>query len=205
MDIVPISPTPRRAECSSDRSRRSCREWTDPEEPARTVTSPECVSTSRSTGPLTCRVLLEGALRRGRSETVWSKKHDQRGAIDCNRLDTRLDCGECVSYSYRSDSTGVISAARWAGYMPAVTVINESVKIEAIIEIHETMGCGTKSGSGKASIAAQVPIPKESPRMPLTIVSMADSAKTAAGCRAWSRPWPCACRSRACARSPKPA
>src|SRR5258708_40364775 len=87
-------------------------------------------------------------------------------------------------YSYRSDSTGVISAARWAGYMPAVTVIKESVRTEAIIETDETIGCGTKSGSGTALIAAQTPTPRLSPRIPLTIVSMADSAKN---CRRMSR------------------
>src|SRR5258708_9063789 len=87
-------------------------------------------------------------------------------------------------YSYRSDSTGVISAARWAGYMPAVTVIKESVRTEAIIEMVETIGCGTKSGSGTALIAAQTPTQKLSQRIPLTIVSMADSAKN---CRRMSR------------------
>src|ERR1700737_31873 len=87
-------------------------------------------------------------------------------------------------YSYRRDSTGVISAARWAGYMPAVTVIKESVRTEAMIEMGETIGCGTKSGSGTAVMAEQTPTPKLSPRIPLKIVSMADSAKN---CRRMSR------------------
>src|ERR1700681_846205 len=100
------------------------------------------------------------------------------------KRDGEFDTYSRSSYSYRSDSTGVISAARWAGYMPAVTVINESVRIEAIIEIQETMGCGTKSGSGNASIAAHNPIPNVRPRMPLTMVNMADSAKN---CRRMSR------------------
>src|ERR1700681_2910080 len=95
-----------------------------------------------------------------RTPTGWTRKRD----------------GGCGSYSYRSDSTGVISAARWAGYMPAVTVINESVRIEAIIEIQETIGCGTKSGRGNVSIAAHNPIPNVKPKMPLTMVNMADSA-----------------------------
>ena len=41
--------------------------------------------------------------------------------------------------------------------MPAVTVIRDRVKIEAIIEIGETTGCGTKSGNGKVCNATHVP------------------------------------------------
>src|ERR1700690_16138 len=87
---------------------------------------------------------------RSSSQTGWT--------LNC----TWNSSGEFVSYSYRSDSTGVISAARWAGYMPAVTVINERVRIEATIEIHETIGCGTKSGKGNISKAAHVPMPNVS-------------------------------------------
>src|ERR1700722_1381775 len=82
----------------------------------------------------------------------------------------RTKCESCDAYSYRSDSTGVISAARWAGYMPAVTVIKESVRIEATIEIQETIGGGRKRGRGGASMGAHIPMPKESPRTPLTMV-----------------------------------
>ncbi len=53
------------------------------DEPARTVTSPERVSTSRSTGPLTCKVLSNVALRAGsknsgRGETARPARSRQR-------------------------------------------------------------------------------------------------------------------------------
>src|SRR5579863_5619596 len=61
--------------------------------------------------------------------------------------------------------------------MPAVTVIRESVRIETMIESGETIGCRTKSGRGKGSIAMQAPMPKLSPRMLHTMPHMVRSVR----------------------------
>src|SRR5271154_238060 len=123
------------------------------------------------------RKCLAGLRRTRVPKSAAGQRHKRGETAKCEKVFYSKLQVWSFGYSYRSDSTGVISAARWAGYMPAVTVIKESVKIDRTIEIHETMGCGTKSGKGSVSIAVHTPIPKESPRAPLTMVSMADSAK----------------------------
>src|SRR5882724_547092 len=53
-----------------------------------------------------------------------------------------------LHHSYLRHSTGVSSAARLAGYMPAATVITASVTTAIITGIAVTTGEGTKSGLG---------------------------------------------------------
>src|ERR1035441_344576 len=52
-----------------------------------------------------------------------------------------------------------MSAARCAGYMPALTVMSDSVNNEPTMAMAEMMGLGTKSGSGAAFNSRQIPTP----------------------------------------------
>src|ERR1041385_3900475 len=133
---------------------------------------PEPVSMSRSTEPLTFKLRWKLP-----SAAAHAAVADQ--LIRTTQQTTKLILRSfiCPPYSYRKDSIGAISAARCAGYIPAVRVISDRVKKERITEITETIGCGTKSGKGSTANATQIPTPKNNPSPPLTMVRIADSAK----------------------------
>ena len=53
-----------------------------------------------------------------------------------------------------------MSAARCAGYIPALTVMTDKVNSEPTMAMTETMGLGTKSGRGAVASNTQIPTPK---------------------------------------------